>query len=220
MKVLFFCSGNGGNMKFLHLVSKLDGIGTELKGIEIIGIIADRDCGALEYAKRESMFSCLHSFDRTEREDFKLIKLINSLNPDLIVTNVHKVISKRVLDAFDGQILNVHYSILPAFAGSIGMKTVDNAIKERCRFLGSTCHVVTTDLDGGPILSQSVFPYNGQENVYNSVFRTGALALLSGVLQMKIEMKNVHQLNEIQTNPLINIDNSVLKKVFDELSSK
>lgn len=205
-------------MKFLNEISKLSK-NQSISIIKVLGVIADRNCGALEYCKERQMVAQLHSFKRTEKEDLKLISILNNLSVDVIVTNVHKIISERVVNAFEDKLLNVHYSILPAFAGTIGMGTVENAIKRGCKVLGSTCHIVTNELDGGPILCQSTFPFVNQHDVYNDVFRTGALSLLSGVLQRKKSIKGIFTFKNLHTNPLFDIESEVLLEVFNNLSA-
>lgn len=218
MRIIFLCSGNGGNLKFINEISKISK-NQSISIIQVLGVIADRDCGAIEYCKEREMVARLHSFKRTEEEDLKLISILNNLSVDVIVTNVHKIISERVVNAFENKLLNVHYSILPAFAGTIGMDTVENAIKRGCKVLGSSCHLVTSELDGGPILCQSTFPFENQEDVYNDVFRTGALSLLSGVLQQTKSIKGVFTFKNLQVNPLFDIESQVLLEVFNKLYS-
>ena len=129
MRVLFLASGNGGNLKFLHQISNHDNASLDVKSIKVIGVIADRECGALNFATENNLIAEYYSFKRTQEENLKLINAINELDPDLVVTNVHKIISPVVLKETNAKFLNVHYSILPAFAGTIGMQTVDDAIK-------------------------------------------------------------------------------------------
>ena len=56
---------------------------------------------------------------------------------------------------FEGRMLNIHPSLLPAFPG---LHTHQRAIDAGCRFAGATVHQVTTELDHGPILEQAVVP--------------------------------------------------------------
>ena len=56
---------------------------------------------------------------------------------------------------FEGRLLNIHPSLLPAFPG---LHTHQRAIDAGCRFAGATVHQVTTELDHGPILAQAVVP--------------------------------------------------------------
>jgi phosphoribosylglycinamide formyltransferase-1 len=212
MKIVFFCSGNGGNLKFIHLLSKC------IDSIEILALIADRECGAENYAKSVGIHSYRHSFERTINENLKLMKLINKLNPDVIVTNVHKIISESVLNGTNCEFINLHYSLLPSFAGTIGMKPVDDAIQQGCKFLGSTCHKVTKEIDLGPILAQSIMHYDKETFHYDLIFKSGCLALLSGLMNSsKSEENNFLKFNDIIVNPGYNFPPNLIINIFKEM---
>lgn len=63
-----------------------------------------------------------------------------------------RVHSAPLLEAFRDRIINVHPSLLPAFAG--GMDAVEQALAAGVTTTGATVHVVTDALDAGPILAQ------------------------------------------------------------------
>ena len=67
-----------------------------------------------------------------------------------------RVHSGAFLDAFGERIINVHPSLLPEFGG--GMDAVERALTSRAKRTGATVHVVTGDLDAGPILAQEAVP--------------------------------------------------------------
>ena len=67
-----------------------------------------------------------------------------------------RIHTRPFLDAFDGRIVNVHPSLLPMFAG--GMDAIEQALESGLKFTGATVHVVTAELDGGPILLQDSVP--------------------------------------------------------------
>ena len=67
-----------------------------------------------------------------------------------------RVHTKPFLDAFANRILNVHPSLLPAFAGV--MDAVERALASGATETGATVHLVTADLDAGPILLQEAVP--------------------------------------------------------------
>jgi phosphoribosylglycinamide formyltransferase 1 len=67
-----------------------------------------------------------------------------------------RVHSAPFLDAFRGRIINVHPSLLPAFAGA--MDAIEQALRAGVTTTGATVHVVTDELDSGPIIGQEAVP--------------------------------------------------------------
>jgi phosphoribosylglycinamide formyltransferase-1 len=67
-----------------------------------------------------------------------------------------RVHSQAFLDAFEGRIINVHPSLLPDFGG--GMDAVERALASGADMTGATVHIVTANLDAGPILVQEAVP--------------------------------------------------------------
>lgn len=67
-----------------------------------------------------------------------------------------RVHTHAFLEAFDSRIINVHPSLLPAFGG--GMDAVERALESGAGETGATVHVVTSELDAGPILLQETVP--------------------------------------------------------------
>ena len=67
-----------------------------------------------------------------------------------------RVHTEPFLEAYAGRIVNVHPSLLPMFGG--GMDAVEQALESGLKFTGATVHVVTADVDGGPILVQESVP--------------------------------------------------------------
>ena len=64
-------------------------------------------------------------------------------------------LSARFLEAYDGPVLNVHPSLLPAFPGLDGP---GQALAHGVKVAGCTVHLVTAELDAGPIVAQSAVP--------------------------------------------------------------
>ena len=67
-----------------------------------------------------------------------------------------RIHSQNFLDAFAGRIVNVHPSLLPMFGGT--MDAIEQALESGLKFTGATIHIVTSELDGGPILLQESVP--------------------------------------------------------------
>ena len=60
-----------------------------------------------------------------------------------------------LVDRWAGRMLNIHPSLLPAFPG---LHTHRRAIEAGVKLHGCTVHLVTAELDGGPILAQAAVP--------------------------------------------------------------
>ncbi len=67
-----------------------------------------------------------------------------------------RIHTRPFLDAFANRLINVHPSLLPQFAG--GMDAIERALASGARETGATVHLVTADVDAGPILLQQAVP--------------------------------------------------------------
>ncbi len=74
-----------------------------------------------------------------------------------------RIHTRPFLDAFSGRIVNVHPSLLPDFAGR--MDAVEQALHAGVKMTGATVHVVTGDLDAGPVLVQEAVPVTEADTV-------------------------------------------------------
>ena len=92
---------------------------------------------------------------RTAFDDV-LRQTIDSYEPTLVVlAGFMRILTPGFVVHYEGRLLNIHPSLLPAFPG---LHTHQRAIDAGCRFAGATVHQVTTELDHGPILAQTVVP--------------------------------------------------------------
>jgi len=186
-RIAFLVSGNGGTLKVVaRAIEHL-----ELPW-QICLVLADRDCGALHYAQRHHLTHELVPY--TRKAPHALQTALQASRPDLIVTNIHKIIDSETLNLFPDQFINLHYSLLPAFKGLIGMETLERARDLNAGIVGATCHAVEDDVDSGRVLSQCGLAVDwrveSMEQVAELVFRAAGLALLDG-LQQKTETEIV-----------------------------
>ena len=72
----------------------------------------------------------------------------------MVLAGFDEVLIPEVVAAYVGRMLNTHPSLLPAFAGTL--HAVDEALAHGVKVTGCTVHLVTDDLDGGPILLSAV----------------------------------------------------------------
>ena len=97
------------------------------------------------------------AFASTEERDAAMRDFFRAHRVELVVdAGYDRVHSHGFLEAFADRIINVHPSLLPAFGG--GMDAVERALESGGKQTGATVHVVTTDLDAGPILVQEAVP--------------------------------------------------------------
>ena len=91
-----------------------------------------------------------------EAFDAELARVIDKLAPDVVaLAGFMRILTPGFVRRFEGRIVNVHPSLLPAFAG---LHTHRRAIEAGCKQAGATVHFVTPELDHGPIIAQAFVP--------------------------------------------------------------
>ncbi len=175
LRIAFLTSGNGGNLKFLRIAS-LAGL---VAGPEL-SVVADRPCGGLDYARAQGLRA--HEVRYAREAPDALRDTLRALDPHVIVTTWNKIIDRGTVDEFAGKMINLHYSLLPAFAGTCGTQALRRAYAQGCRYAGTTCHLVDEQVDAGRILCQSVFDTDRDfADAVRQMFRQGCLTLLNGL---------------------------------------
>jgi len=71
----------------------------------------------------------------------------------IVLARYMQILPPQVCARYAGQIINIHHSFLPSFAGA---KPYHQAFERGVKLIGATCHYVTEDLDEGPIIDQDV----------------------------------------------------------------
>jgi phosphoribosylglycinamide formyltransferase-1 len=101
-------------------------------------------------------------FDSREAFDDRVAQLIESSAADLVVlAGFMRILTEAFVRRFEGRLVNIHPSLLPAFAG---LDTHERALQAGVRVHGATVHLVTPTLDHGPILAQAVVPVREDDN--------------------------------------------------------
>ena len=96
------------------------------------------------------------AFGTREAFDDALAAAIDRFAPDLLVlAGFMRILGERFVRRYEGRMLNIHPSLLPAFPG---LHTHQRALDAGCKLVGATVHFVTPQLDHGPIVMQSVVP--------------------------------------------------------------
>ena len=90
---------------------------------------------------------------RDEAEQ-KQLQLLQENGVDFIVlARYMQIVSSTVIEKYPNDIINIHHSFLPAFAGA---KPYHAAFERGVKIIGATSHYVTEELDAGPIIEQDV----------------------------------------------------------------
>ena len=88
-------------------------------------------------------------------DEGRLLDLLAEYDIDLIaLARYMRILSPEVVFRYEGRIINVHPSLLPAFPGAEAYRQAKDA---GVRIAGVTAHYVTTDLDQGPVIAQRAF---------------------------------------------------------------
>ncbi len=151
LRVGVLVSGRGSNLQAL-----LQAATDPVYPARVVMVCANRDCPALEIAKKggvsRQVFRLADYADRKAR-DHAMAKALRMHDVELVVCAGYDAILERTFTGeFAGRIINIHPSLLPQFAGT--MDAVSMALEAGVAATGCTVHVVTKDVDQGPILAQ------------------------------------------------------------------
>ena len=151
LRVGVLVSGRGSNLQALIEAAK-----DPLYPARVVMVCANRECVALEIAKKahvtRQLFRLADYPDRPAR-DLAMAKRLRLHGVELVVCAGYDAILEHAFTRqFPGRIINIHPSLLPDFAGT--MDAVAMALESGVAETGCTVHVVTDDVDRGPILAQ------------------------------------------------------------------
>ena len=148
-------SGRGSNLQAL-----VDAIGDGRLDAPIAVVISNRaDAGGLERARTagiEAIVLSHRAFPTRDEYDRALARELQARDVGLVcLAGFMRLIGEPLIEAFPNRILNIHPSLLPAFPGlDAQTQAVDHGVKVS----GVTVHLVTAELDGGPIVVQRAVP--------------------------------------------------------------
>jgi phosphoribosylglycinamide formyltransferase-1 len=150
-RLVILISGRGSNMAAL-----IEAVRAGRIDAAIHAVISDRpDAAGLEIAAAAGVATSVVDYrafaDRVEFER-TLVSAIDARSPDLIVlAGFMRILSLAFVSRYAGRMLNIHPSLLPAYAG---VHTHRRALADGVRIHGCTVHLVTAEVDHGPIVAQ------------------------------------------------------------------
>jgi phosphoribosylglycinamide formyltransferase-1 len=148
-------SGRGSNLQ-----SIIDAIGQGRLDAQIAIVVSSRDDAAgLKRATDAGIETmCLRPRDYAERDayDSAMAGALEMHGVNLVcLAGFMRLVGPPLLAAFPNRMLNIHPSLLPAFPGLDAQR---QALEYGVRISGATVHLVTSELDGGPIVLQATVP--------------------------------------------------------------
>jgi phosphoribosylglycinamide formyltransferase-1 len=155
-------SGRGTNLQ-----SIIDAIAAGQLDATIGVVISNRgDAPGLQRA-RDAGIETLHLSPRgyADRDayDAALVDALRARGAQLVcLAGFMRLVGQPLLDAFPQRILNIHPSLLPSFPGLDAQR---QALEHGVRVTGATVHLVTSELDGGPIIMQAAVPVRSGDTV-------------------------------------------------------
>jgi phosphoribosylglycinamide formyltransferase-1 len=141
-------------------------------GVDVDVVVTDRPCRALDLAGDRGVLlertDFSKSFDRDGYAD-QLVALLHERDIDLVAMAGFGTVVPKAVPAFRGTMLNTHPSLLPAFKG---WHPVRDALAFGVKVTGTTVHIVTEELDEGPILAQeavAILPDDTEETLHERI---------------------------------------------------
>ena len=162
LPVVILISGRGSNLQ-----SIIDAVASNALPVEIRAVISNRpQATGLERAAQASIpTEVIDHSQYSDRAAFDqaLLACIERFQPALVVlAGFMRILTVGFVHHYQGRMLNIHPSLLPAFPG---MDTHRRALEAGCKQHGASIHFVTEAVDGGPVVLQAQVAVQQQDTV-------------------------------------------------------
>lgn len=154
-RLVVLVSGSGSNLQAF-----IDRVADGSLPVQIAAVISNRaDAYALERAQRAGIATEVidhRGFSSREAFDQVLMAHIDAFRPNLVVlAGFMRILTPAFVQHYSGRLLNTHPSLLPKYPGT---DTHARAIAAGDSEHGASVHLVTEELDGGPLVAQTRVP--------------------------------------------------------------
>jgi phosphoribosylglycinamide formyltransferase-1 len=148
-------SGRGSNLQAI-----IDAIAGGRLAATVAIVISNRadaaGLGRASGAGIETLYLNPRDYDDRDAYDAAIAEVLRARRVDLVcLAGFMRLVGPRLLEAFPNRILNIHPSLLPSFPGLDAQR---QALEHGVQVTGATVHLVTSELDGGPIVLQAAVP--------------------------------------------------------------
>ncbi len=192
LRLAVMASGNGSNFEALVEACRA---GT-LPGEVVLLVVNEGGCGAVGRAERLAVPWQLldhRVYAGREQLDRALIATFQAAAVDLVVmAGWMRIVTPTLVQAFPDRLINIHPSLLPSFRG---LNAVGQALGGGVRVSGCTAHLVSADVDAGPILGQVAVPVleNDDADTLAARIRKQEHRLLPLAVQLAAERLGLNQ---------------------------
>lgn len=159
-RLAVFASGSGTNFEAIVAASERGEIPAE-----VALMVCDKPAApVVERAARHRIetfvFSPKDYASKTEYER-EIVRRLDAAGVELVcLAGYMRIVGEELLRAYAGRIINIHPSLLPAFRGA---HAIEQALEYGVKVFGVTIHYVDASLDGGRIIAQRAFSYDGND---------------------------------------------------------
>lgn len=156
-KIAVLASGGGTDLQ-----SVIDAVENKYIDAKIEMVIGSKEgIYALERAEKHNIDTFVVSRkEYKEKSSDKILELTKGKVDLIVLAGFLSILDGKILEEFEGKIINIHPSLIPSFCGSnmYGIKVHEAVIKSGVKFSGCTVHFVNSEVDGGAIILQEAVP--------------------------------------------------------------
>ena len=155
IKLAIMASGNGSNFEAVAKAIKEGRLNAEIK------VLIYNNPSAKVRSRAENWqvpAELVNHKEYKKRQDFDraIVKVLKKYEVDwVIMAGWMRVATEVLLEAFPNRVINIHPSLLPSFRG---IHAIEKAIEAKVKITGCTVHIVSLEVDSGPILIQAAVP--------------------------------------------------------------
>ena len=159
-KIAVFASGYGSNFEVIARAAQAGEIAAE-----VVLMVCDkpsaRVCSLADAMGVEKFVFSAKEYPSKADYEREIVSQCRERGVELIcLAGYMRLVGEELLNAYKGRIINIHPSLLPAFAG---VKPIERAMEYGVKVYGATIHYVYETLDGGKIIAQRAIDYEGND---------------------------------------------------------
>lgn len=159
-KIAVFASGYGSNFEVITRAAQSGEISAD-----VVLMVCDkpsaRVCSLADAMGVDKFVFSAKEYPSKADYEREIVSQCRERGVELIcLAGYMRIVGEELLNAYKGRIINIHPSLLPAFAG---VKPIERAMEYGVKVYGATIHYVDETLDGGKIIAQRAIDYEGND---------------------------------------------------------